>query len=344
MSQCNVVVLGRTGDGKSCICRSIATRLGVPPHTASIFQDSPGVESHTHDPVSLVGGNPGVQVVDTPGLMDSRGVEQDERNIVKIVRHVASMGSVNGFILVVNEQAPRFDDGMQAAVKLLLDSFGPGLINNLGIVFTRAYGDVTPNDSAQRKVGYVELISKRAGIVPAPHVPSWQVDCRPDDKAKWGVPRALIDECIGQRDTVLDEILRWARSRPAVDTKDAAPGEYEERRRAREAQQKQKEAEEQRMRDNTVVKVETISRIVEYNRTSVPIFQAVQKSREEWIGGMVPKWGKMGKKTVHYTENVHVGNTVTKYMREEKQKIETLGSGRVIYGDWTKVREWQETV
>ena len=66
------------------------------------------------------------------------------------------------------------------------------------------------------------------------------------------------------------------------------------------------------------------------------------RSKKVWIGGFVPKWGNAGKKTVQYTVQVHAGNTVTKFMRLEKRVVETLGSGKVVAGDWRTVREWTE--
>ena len=81
---------------------------------------------------------------------------------------------------------------------------------------------------------------------------------------------------------------------------------------------------------------------VEYNRTEVPIMRAETRSKRVWKGGMVPKWGNAGKKTIHYQVDVHAGNTVTKFMRLEKRVVKTLGSGQVVAGDWAKVHKWTE--
>ena len=50
----------------------------------------------------------------------------------------------------------------------------------------------------------------------------------------------------------------------------------------------------------------------------------------------------MGKTIVHYQVQVHTGNTVTKFMREEKRLVKTLGSGQIVNEGWVKVREWTE--
>ena len=79
---------------------------------------------------------------------------------------------------------------------------------------------------------------------------------------------------------------------------------------------------------------------IEYNRTVVPIMRTEMRSKKVWRGGMVPKWGNAGKKTIQYPVQVHAGNTVTKFMREEKRLVKTLGSGQIVNENWTKVREW----
>ena len=81
---------------------------------------------------------------------------------------------------------------------------------------------------------------------------------------------------------------------------------------------------------------------VEYNRTVVPIMRTETRSKKVWKGGLVPKWGNMGKTTIQYPVQVHAGNTVTKFMRLEKREVKTLGSGQMVAGDWVKVREWTE--
>ncbi|KAL5464129.1 hypothetical protein EMCRGX_G033096 [Ephydatia muelleri] len=279
-------------------------------------------------------------VMDTPGLMDTDGVAKDEENIARIVRHVRKLASVNAFCLVVNEQASRFDSGMQDAVKLLVDSFGPNCLNNMGIVFTKVYGGVSLEESKKNAAHIAALISRRTGFG-IPYIPSWQLDCRPEQLATtFGLPQSEIERRVAQRDATLLELLRWARASNPVDTTGATAAEYEQRRLAREAEEKRKEAEEKRAYDQKVIKTDIEKRSVEYNRTSVPIFRDETRCRKVWNGPLGPPLGLKKKK--HFTERVHVGNTVTRFMREEQRKVETLGSGQVIYGEWTTVREWQE--
>ena len=333
----NVVFIGRTGDGKSSTANRVMARLGV---AGLPFSEGSSATSHTHEPCSHE--SQGVRVTDYPGLSDTKGVVQDEKNIQGIVVHARSLGHINAAFLICNEYAPRFDSAMQDAVKLMADSFGVALLKHMGIVFTRSHGQLSKVEARAKVQEIVALIAERVGVAPF-DVPFYQIDCHPEDLLKLGVPQDRVDAVRASSELAIDEMIRWAKTLPRMETKDATFGEYELVRKAREAKEAAERAEAKRLYDASVVKTETEKTTREVSCTVEPIYQAQQRSREEWKGGMVPKWGEMGKKTVYWTENVHVGNRTTKVMREEERLKQTLGSGTVVIGDWRVVREWVET-
>ena len=116
-SDINIIVVGRTaaGDGKSTLCNTIIKVMG---HTASPFAESALASSHTHKPESCNNYGTDIMIMDTPGLMDSHGIERDEHNIKLIVEEVSKCRSISSivFVVYINEQADRFDDGMQKAI------------------------------------------------------------------------------------------------------------------------------------------------------------------------------------------------------------------------------------
>ena len=255
---------------------------------------------------------------------------------------MAGIEYVNGFYLVVNEQSPRFDDGMQNAVKLLVDSFGPAFLNNFGIVFTRAYGKVNQEKFKLKVDDIVQLIRERTGTNIS-HLHTWRVGLWPEELDTKNVP----DEASGISrmditgwNQTMDDILKWACSMKPVDTRGSVIGEYELRKRAREEGEKRLAAEAKAIYESSVIYEYIESRITEYNRSSVPHIQSINKVREVWDGNM-GRWLGI-KKDVHYTEQVYVGNTVTKCMREEQRTVKTLGSHQIIYEDWKTVREWSD--
>jgi hypothetical protein len=113
----------------------MALHLGL---QSSPFVDSSGAQSHTQDPVSCEAGD--ICVVDNPGLLDSAGRERDDQNLRKIVDFAKTFSHIDAIVLVMNEQAVRFDSATQDAVKLLIDSFGPGALGRLGLLFSKSFG------------------------------------------------------------------------------------------------------------------------------------------------------------------------------------------------------------
>ncbi|KAL5488864.1 hypothetical protein EMCRGX_G017877 [Ephydatia muelleri] len=75
----------------------LAVHLGLPKENDIIFQTSSGGNSFTNKPTSWMDGTSSFRVVDTPGLLDTNGILQDESNIV---HYVAGIEYVNGFYLV----------------------------------------------------------------------------------------------------------------------------------------------------------------------------------------------------------------------------------------------------
>ena len=136
------------------------------------------------------------------------------------------------------------------------------------------------------------------------------------------------------------DLADWNQTRKPVDTRGVVVGKYELRKFAREEEEKRKATEAKAIYESSVICDVPETRTNEYHRSSVPVIKSIVNVRNKWNGTLA---GLLGvKKRVYYTEQVHVGNTVTKHMREEQRTIKTLGSGQVIYEDWKTVREWTD--
>jgi putative ribosome biogenesis GTPase RsgA len=108
MSVYSIVLLGGTGDGKSTCGNQICMRLGL---GNCPFSESASCFSHTSKPSKAVINR--FTVVDTPGLLDTGGQDEDIINLKAIVRFCQKeLSHVNTFLLVVN-YLRRFDHGLQ---------------------------------------------------------------------------------------------------------------------------------------------------------------------------------------------------------------------------------------
>jgi len=241
-------LVGRTGDGKSTFGNLLLQHSEGSAQMPNVFGEGAGAASHTHEPKAQVTTNQAIgsfQIQDFAGLMDTGGVAQDEVNIRKIVEFIRPQGTTKAFILVINEQAPRFDAGMQDAVKLLYDSFGPLMMRNCAVVFTRAYGVRSPQYARRYLAEEVLPIMATRGMLSTRSMPCWQVNSRPEDLLMIGASQERVDQVHTQnRQTVL-EILRWAAALDDLDVSGAVIGEYDDQRRIRENDQKMAEVEAQ---------------------------------------------------------------------------------------------------
>ncbi|HXK31341.1 MAG TPA: GTPase [Candidatus Paceibacterota bacterium] len=137
-SALKIMIIGRTGDGKTQLCAALSEFL-----EAKDIQFKPSGLANSHRcpilkavmPCKLLG-RP-VKIIDTPGLCDTEGAVQDTDNLLQIVKAAKDEQSIHVFILVINEQSARFDQGCQDAVKILCDSFKKEVFDNLCIVYTR---------------------------------------------------------------------------------------------------------------------------------------------------------------------------------------------------------------
>lgn len=79
-----IIILGATGTGKSTLAGTLATYLGYT--RDSPFKTSDEIHAHTQAPISLIVGD--MKITDTPGLMDTAGLDKDMRNMQLIVKSV----------------------------------------------------------------------------------------------------------------------------------------------------------------------------------------------------------------------------------------------------------------
>jgi ABC-type oligopeptide transport system ATPase subunit len=261
----NIFVIGCTGDGKSATANQLI-RVLEPGTSKMPFSESASATSHTHAVKEYSVEWQGVQMVihDTPGLMDSKGVEQDEVNIAKIVEAAREKGEISALVLVLNEKAKRFNSGMQAAVKLFFDAFGPECFNVMGIAYTHADGNISLDEAQDHAISVAELLESRTGTE-IEHVPCWQLENHPEAvlqnqhmqkiMKKAGLLEALKEELEAGTIQACGDLLRWARTNTPLKTSAAKVSTYEYREQQKNMEKAKAET-EKRLQEETKLKKE----------------------------------------------------------------------------------------
>ncbi len=238
-----ITVLSITGAGKSTLANRLLVAAGGDPNSPH-FSTSDSMDSHTFD-CSRACVN-GVTIIDTPGLKDSHGTVQEKKN-------------VNAILFVVNSQVMRIDDSSKAVVMLFVNSFGPTCVRNMGIVFTRSFfvrdkrrwffwRDQAEREADARKAketarNWARVIAEIPGVKHLTDLPSWQVDCNPDELRSRGVDNHTISMSNAHTDETLRHIIAWAQKLPEFDTSHAKAAEYLEWVQIREASDRADKAE-----------------------------------------------------------------------------------------------------
>eukprot|EP00931_Biecheleriopsis_adriatica_P029888 TRINITY_DN17677_c1_g1_i1.p1 TRINITY_DN17677_c1_g1~~TRINITY_DN17677_c1_g1_i1.p1 ORF type:complete len:889 (+),score=175.34 TRINITY_DN17677_c1_g1_i1:28-2694(+) len=130
-----ICLIGPTGVGKSTTANTLLACRGN-----DLFTTSDGTCSATQKTSSaegeLRGGKQPVRVVDTPGLLDSAGKDQENvRNLADVL--TTEVRQVDVFLVLLNSQEPRLNSAVTAALQLFQGLFGEVFLRNVMIGFTR---------------------------------------------------------------------------------------------------------------------------------------------------------------------------------------------------------------
>uniref|UniRef100_A0AC34RPC5 AIG1-type G domain-containing protein n=1 Tax=Panagrolaimus sp. JU765 TaxID=591449 RepID=A0AC34RPC5_9BILA len=105
-------------------------------------------------------GNDTVRIIDTPGLADTRGSDQDEINLKLIQKMVKSQEQIHGICIFIKSNDSKLTPQFEMTVRQLLSVFPKSALNNVFFFFTHcvgtffAVGDVmNPLKELQKKYG-----------------------------------------------------------------------------------------------------------------------------------------------------------------------------------------------
>ena len=136
-----IVVIGETGVGKSTLCNLLLRR--------DEFVAGKGLDLSTTQAksVELVFNFSRIRVIDTQGFNDSNGRDID--NAKQMITLIKSVKSVKAFLVVLNGQNIRWNEGTLSVINLLNDMF-PGFWKNA--IFIVNFWSSDPHSELMRKV------------------------------------------------------------------------------------------------------------------------------------------------------------------------------------------------
>ena len=74
--------------------------------------------------------------LDTPGLSDTRGIEQNEINMNKIVEEISLLGSLTSIIIVINGSVSRLTINLRLFISYLHGTIPDIILENIIVVLT----------------------------------------------------------------------------------------------------------------------------------------------------------------------------------------------------------------
>lgn len=151
-----ILLVGETGVGKTSVLSLIANVLaGKRPDNYEEFYDhdneAGGTQKHSQTnsarvyTLTSVNGVT-VRILDSPGLADTRGIQQDELHKKGIAEAIQkNIDSVNAVLILANGTVPRLTVGTDYALSTLSAIFPRTLADNIGFLFTNVSSPLSWN-------------------------------------------------------------------------------------------------------------------------------------------------------------------------------------------------------
>jgi GTPase Era involved in 16S rRNA processing len=152
-----ILVIGETGSGKSTYINYLTNyfsrgslenlRVAIPskfhlhvtesyPYCEHDIQNSTQSKTYACNQYMFTSNGKQYLFLDTPGLSDTRGAEQDDKNIVKIIDSVENLGGLTAVIIVVNGSVSRLTVNLRNVIARLRGNLPDIVMSNVILVLT----------------------------------------------------------------------------------------------------------------------------------------------------------------------------------------------------------------
>ncbi|KAB5590310.1 hypothetical protein CTheo_6248 [Ceratobasidium theobromae] len=141
-----IVLVGQTGSGKTTFMSLLVnlfkgngpTELeDVKDHTKESGLDKTHSQTTDATIYTVHFGDTTIEILDTPGLADTRGMDQDKIHREKINKAIEGMKMIDAIILLANGTTERLESTTEYTLATIGTMFPSSIIGNIGIIFTR---------------------------------------------------------------------------------------------------------------------------------------------------------------------------------------------------------------
>ncbi|KAK0416106.1 hypothetical protein QR680_012299 [Steinernema hermaphroditum] len=196
----NIVLLGEVGAGKSTLINSIFnylayknleeaanSELKIPIPTSFLLKDDKGIRQRVSvgkksDNENDVYGETSTQrtktyefmhhnenkfyrVIDTPGVGDCRGIEQDKKNFEMIIQEIKKYAKIHAFCILIPAYAARLEVAVQYFIEKLLTQLNQDAAKNIVFCITKSWMNSHRFDQLNRALAsHIEKVESEKNV------------------------------------------------------------------------------------------------------------------------------------------------------------------------------------